>query len=149
MLYTAHYQSKFGWFQIKGSYLGIQSIKLVDEKGEDSYPMPEILISCVQQLDEYFHRKRQEFKLHLDWEGKSAFHQAVWKELLKIPYGHTTTYSAIAEKLDNPQAVRAVGLANRNNPHCNSSTLPQSYCKKRRPTRLFLWPGYEASITRN
>ena len=116
MLYTAHYQSKFGWFQIKGSYLGIQSIKLVDEKGEDSYPMPEILISCVQQLDEYFHRKRQEFKLHLDWEGKSAFHQAVWKELLKIPYGHTTTYSAIAEKLDNPQAVRAVGLANRNNP---------------------------------
>ncbi len=116
MLYTTHYHSKFGWFEITGSYLGIKSIKLVDQKGEDSDRMPEILLSCTQQLDEYFQRKRTEFKLHLDWEGRPEFHKAVWNQLLEIPYGHTTTYSAIAEKLNNPQAVRAVGLANRNNP---------------------------------
>ena len=116
MLYTSYYQSPFGWFEIKGSLLGLQSVKLVKQKGEESDRTPEILLSTMQQLDQYFNKKREIFKLHLDWEGKSEFHQSVWKELLKIPYGRTTTYSAIAEKLNNPQAVRAVGLANRNNP---------------------------------
>jgi methylated-DNA-[protein]-cysteine S-methyltransferase len=35
---------------------------------------------------------------------------------LKIPYGHTTTYQAIAENLGDKKAVRAVGQANRHNP---------------------------------
>lgn len=68
------------------------------------------------QLDLYFKRQLQEFDLKLDWGGATEFNISVWKELLKIPYGHTTSYSAIAETLKNPKAVRAVGLANRNNP---------------------------------
>jgi methylated-DNA-[protein]-cysteine S-methyltransferase len=36
--------------------------------------------------------------------------------LIKIPYGKTASYSDIAERIGNPTAVRAVGLANRNNP---------------------------------
>jgi methylated-DNA-[protein]-cysteine S-methyltransferase len=36
--------------------------------------------------------------------------------LLKVPYGHTTSYSAIANAIGQPAAVRAVGMANRNNP---------------------------------
>ena len=44
-----------------------------------------------------------------------------WIGALPLPlinlYGkHTTTYSAVAEQIGNPTAVRAVGLANRNNP---------------------------------
>jgi methylated-DNA-[protein]-cysteine S-methyltransferase len=35
---------------------------------------------------------------------------------MKIPYGHTTSYSAIAKQLENPDSVRAVGQANRENP---------------------------------
>ena len=40
----------------------------------------------------------------------------VWDELLKIPYGKTTTYGEIAKNIGNPKASRAVGLANHNNP---------------------------------
>ena len=75
-----------------------------------------ILQKCVEQLDEYFSGERKKFDLQLDWLDATDFNKAVWKELVKIPYGRTTNYSAIAEKIGNPTAVRAVGLANRNNP---------------------------------
>jgi methylated-DNA-[protein]-cysteine S-methyltransferase len=52
----------------------------------------------------------------MDWGGAPEFHRQVWVELLKIPFGKTSTYSAIAEQLNNPAAVRAVGMANRSNP---------------------------------
>jgi AraC family transcriptional regulator of adaptative response/methylated-DNA-[protein]-cysteine methyltransferase len=45
----------------------------------------------------------------------SAFARQVWAELMKIPYGQTTTYGAIAAQLGNPGASRAVGLANGQN----------------------------------
>lgn len=116
MLDTAYFHSTFGCFQIVGSALGIQSVKLTDEANCTDAPVPATLQDCVQQLDEYFQGKRQNFDLKLDWGGAPEFNKSVWRELVKIPYGHTTSYSYIAEKIGNPTAVRAVGLANRNNP---------------------------------
>ena len=40
----------------------------------------------------------------------------VLEELMKVPYGSTTTYKELAEKTGNPKAVRAVGSAMRTNP---------------------------------
>lgn len=40
----------------------------------------------------------------------------MWNELKKIPYGETRSYGEIAEKIGNPKASRAVGMANHNNP---------------------------------
>ena len=114
--YTAYCPSSFGCFEIKGSDKGITSVKLVDKKPCIQLSVPRQLEDAVQQLAEYFDRKRQVFDLELDWEGAAPFNQAVWEQLLEIPYGHTTTYSAIAEKINNPAAVRAVGLANKYNP---------------------------------
>lgn len=116
MTKTAHYLSGFGCFEIKGSQLGISSLKLVSKKPCPAGPIPEELKDCVVQLDEYFKGLRENFDLKLDWGAATTFNKSVWSELVKIPYGHTTTYSAIAEKIGNPTAVRAVGLANRNNP---------------------------------
>ena len=116
MIETAHFYSKFGCFEIKGSVRGIQSVRLVNTKPCPAGPIPQVLKSCVKQLDEYFKGERQKFELTLDWGGATDFNVSVWRELVQIPYGHTTTYSAIAEKIKKPTAVRAVGLANRNNP---------------------------------
>lgn len=115
MLQQTHFFSPFGCFEIKGSDLGISSIRLVNKKPCPAGPIPQVLKPCVQQLNEYFKGERKEFDLELDWSAATTFNKSVWAELLKIPYGHTTTYSAIAEKIGNPTAVRAVGLANRNN----------------------------------
>ena len=48
--------------------------------------------------------------------GGTAFQQSVWDQLLKIPYGETTSYGTIAYQIENSKAVRAVGSANGRNP---------------------------------
>ena len=53
--------------------------------------------------------------LPLDMRG-AAFERRVWKALVRIPPGQTTSYGAIAKQLDSPGASRAVGLANGANP---------------------------------
>jgi methylated-DNA-[protein]-cysteine S-methyltransferase len=46
----------------------------------------------------------------------TSFQERVWRELRTIRGGTTSTYRAIAERIDRPRAVRAVGLANGRNP---------------------------------
>ncbi len=69
---------------------------------------------CVQQIAEYFQGHRTAFDFPLDFQG-TAFQMAVWRELLRIPYGETRTYGQIARKLGKPAAARAVGMANHDN----------------------------------
>ncbi len=113
MLTKAYISTPIGTFEMISSDLGIRQLHLVDEREE---AIPEELSAAAAQLKEYFDKKRTTFDVKLDWSGASEFYVEVWKELLKVPYGRTTTYSAIAEKLENPRAVRAVGLANKYNP---------------------------------
>ena len=68
-----------------------------------------------QQLTEYFAGKRQEFDLPLKLSG-TEFQLSVLDALQKIPYGETTSYSDIAQRIGRPKAVRAVGAANGRNP---------------------------------
>ncbi|ASM74238.1 MULTISPECIES: methylated-DNA--[protein]-cysteine S-methyltransferase [Roseobacteraceae] len=46
----------------------------------------------------------------------APFQIKVWEALLRIPSGHVTTYSEIAQSIGNPRAVRAVGTAVGRNP---------------------------------
>ncbi len=46
----------------------------------------------------------------------NPFEQRVWRALLEIPYGETTSYGEIARRIGSPDAPRAVGLANGRNP---------------------------------
>lgn len=78
---------------------------------EDSAPFGE----AIQQLEEYFKGKRREFDLPLAPEGTS-FQRTVWAELQNIPFGQTISYGELARRIQNPKAVRAVGLANGRNP---------------------------------
>lgn len=48
-------------------------------------------------------------------EGTS-FQRGVWKALEAIPYGETRSYREIAERIGQPKAYRAVGMANNKNP---------------------------------
>ncbi|MBN6772782.1 bifunctional transcriptional activator/DNA repair protein Ada [Pseudomonas granadensis] len=66
------------------------------------------------QLAEYFAGRLNEFSVALHLPG-SEFDRQVWAALLQIPYGHTSTYGAIAATLGKPGASRAVGLANGHN----------------------------------
>lgn len=57
--------------------------------------------------------KLDKIKLHL--KG-TEFQLKVWETLLKIPFGNLSTYGIIANKIENPNASRAVGTAIGSNP---------------------------------
>ena len=71
--------------------------------------------SVIQQLEEYFARDRRCFEIPVQLDG-TDFQVAVWRQLLAIPIGETTSYGNLAERLDRPRAVRAVGAAVSRNP---------------------------------
>jgi len=70
---------------------------------------------AIRQLLEYLEGKRTGFDLPLDLRG-TEFQRAVWDALLAIPYGETRSYLDVARAVGNPEAVRAVGMANGANP---------------------------------
>ena len=80
---------------------------------EDPAAVP--LAATLRQLSEYFAGTRRSFDLPLRLEG-TAFQQRVWRELTEIPYGETWSYGQLAGRIGNPNASRAVGLANGRNP---------------------------------
>lgn len=55
-------------------------------------------------------RPAQMPELPIDVQG-TAFQQAVWRELTRIPPGETLSYAALAAKAGRPKAVRAAGTA--------------------------------------
>ena len=68
-----------------------------------------------RQLDEYFAGERSEFDIDLDLHG-TPFQRTVWDGLLGIPFGATSSYGELAERIGKAGAFRAVGLANGRNP---------------------------------
>jgi len=71
--------------------------------------------AAARQLAEYFAGTRTAFDLPLAPTG-TPFQQRVWAALREIPYGVTTSYGELAERIGSPGAARAVGLANGRNP---------------------------------
>lgn len=71
--------------------------------------------NAISQLEEFFCRKRKEFKLQLALDG-TEFQMKVWQELMSIPYGTTITYGELARRIGNAKASRAVAMACHNNP---------------------------------
>ncbi len=76
---------------------------------------PTALREVVLQLSAYFAGEIEQFDLALAPEG-TPFQQKVWDELQTIPYGATISYGDLARRIGNPNASRAVGLANGSNP---------------------------------
>jgi methylated-DNA-[protein]-cysteine S-methyltransferase len=75
----------------------------------------DLIKEAFQQLEAYLAGERKEFSLPLATCG-TEFMRRTWSALCDIPYGETASYKDIAVKIDNPKAVRAVGLANNRNP---------------------------------
>jgi methylated-DNA-[protein]-cysteine S-methyltransferase len=74
-----------------------------------------ILLQTERELAEYLAGKRKTFSVKFDPAG-TPFQSKVWEALEKIPFGETCSYAAIAKKIGNVKAVRAVGAAIGRNP---------------------------------
>ncbi|MCO1575810.1 methylated-DNA--[protein]-cysteine S-methyltransferase [Crossiella sp. SN42] len=78
-------------------------------------PDPSAFGQAIEQLNAYFAGELRSFDLPMTLLG-TEFQRSVWQLLLEIPYGETATYGELAQRLGNPAAARAVGLANGKNP---------------------------------
>ena len=110
----------FGDLCIAGTTQGLTHVEFQDGerpvKPEPDWQQDQgVLDEARQQLRAYFEGQRQRFTLPLAPVG-TPFQRRVWRELQEIPWGTTTTYREIAERLGQPAAVRAVGHANGRNP---------------------------------
>ena len=70
---------------------------------------------AAAQLEGYFAGTRTRFELELALGG-TPFQQRVWAALQEIGYGQTVSYGQLADRIGQPSASRAVGLANGRNP---------------------------------
>jgi O-6-methylguanine DNA methyltransferase len=99
---------------IKRIFLGTKDVQIKAASLTKLHPDDPYLFNIFTELKEYFNRERKRFTVPIDIEG-TEFQKRVWNELMKIPYGKLMTYKAIAIKLGNENAMRAVGRANSTN----------------------------------
>lgn len=74
-----------------------------------------LFTEVAAQLDDYLAGRRTEFDLPIAPAGDD-FEQQVWQMLTEIPYGETTTYGALAERLGDRALAYRVGQAVGHNP---------------------------------
>jgi len=111
--YVSFLESPIGVLRILSNGDGITEIKFMEFDGPED---PDVHTeSAKTQLREYFEENRSVFQLDLQPQG-TDFEQRVWKQLLEIPQGSTTSYGKIAKKLGDEKASQAVGKANGKNP---------------------------------
>lgn len=118
--YYATMESPLDELTLVGDGQSLRGIFFKKHKGDplntsDWEYKPQVFQRAIQQLNEYFQGQRTEFDLELAPQG-TEFQKKVWHELGRIPYGKTISYGELARRIDNPKAVRAVGLANGRNP---------------------------------
>lgn len=93
-----------------------QQRHMPDSTGWQQNEQHPVLKSAALQLSEYFAGTRTQFDLPLDWSHGTAFQQSVWRALLSIPRGLTTSYGALSLRCGHATAIRAVGSAIGRNP---------------------------------
>ncbi|ATH92558.1 cysteine methyltransferase [Bacillus glycinifermentans] len=102
LCFTGSYDELAAWFAKRG---------LADCAVRDD----EALRPYADQLAAYVNGGRKVFGFPVDLCG-TPFQLSVWRALQDIPYGETCSYSDIAERIEKPEAVRAVGAAIGANP---------------------------------
>ena len=120
--YTSRYHSALGDILLAADEIGLTGLWFVGQSYfADTLPTEQIeqetpiLAQAKEWLDVYFSGKEPDFTPPLHPIG-SPFRQAVWKLLLQIPYGQTTTYGEIARQMEKLQnrphmSAQAVGGA--------------------------------------
>jgi methylated-DNA-[protein]-cysteine S-methyltransferase len=76
--------------------------------------LPDSMLLCIEELEAYFAGGLQQFTFPIAQPG-TEFQQTVWQQLTTIPYGQTISYLQLAQRINNPKSIRAVGTTNGRN----------------------------------
>lgn len=86
------------------------------EISESKIANQDILKQAKEEILLFLEGQLTIFTVPYEFTYGTAFQQEVWQALAQIPYGKTCCYQDIAEQIQQPKAVRAIGQANRKNP---------------------------------
>lgn len=119
-IFYTRIDSPVGRLLLTGNAEGLQRLNFdrgkKAERLEDNWKESiEAFKEVIRQLRAYFAGELKRFTIPLKMRG-TEFQMSVWRGLLEIPYGETISYGELAKRLGNPNAMRAVGLANGSNP---------------------------------
>ncbi|MEI5991928.1 hypothetical protein A5881_003467 [Enterococcus termitis] len=103
----------FGSVWLDGDDEGLTAISFVERI---EYRTNYYTEQAAKELTEYFSGKRTSFTVPLSIHSGTVFQRKVWEALYEIPYGETRSYLDIAQAVDSPKAVRAIGQSNSKNP---------------------------------
>ena len=111
MISIYKYKSPLGWMTMAGEKTALTGLWFDEQKYFGS-TLPEtyeekklaVFDRTAQWLDLYFSGKIPDFTPPIYMKG-SEFQKEVWSILLCIPYGTTTTYKAIAEKIAEKRGI--------------------------------------------
>ena len=114
------YKSPVGWIDIIAEENRILRVSFseVAPLSEPTFPptLP-ILTRTIQLLDLYFAGGPINFvELSVQLAHATDFQQHVWNTIRQIPYGEVRTYQWIANQIERPKSVRAIGNAVGANP---------------------------------
>lgn len=122
MLYYTQFETIFWPIVLVGNEDGLVALHMLTKEGKRNFTIAEnwqrrdeMFAEAQEQVHEYLAGTREVFQLVLAPQG-TEFQKKVWNVLRQIEYGCTATYGHIAEKIGNPKASRAVGMANSKNP---------------------------------
>lgn len=105
-------------FQLPEGSADQTAARLLRRAGAEAVPGDvSTLGDLADRVRRYFTGERVSFAdVRLDFGDAGDFHRAVYYETLKLGWGETTTYGAIARKVSEIGAARAVGQAMGANP---------------------------------
>ncbi len=138
---------------------GVASIIVCDKAGpllhelRERFPKATLVrdqeAAPLRKVIDYIATPAGRFPLALDLRG-TEFQQRVWREVQKIPFGATSTYTRIAEAIGAPKAIRAVASS------CTRCwwsfavpchrVLHSAGAKPARDGRRYRWVAYEAKL---
>ncbi|MAP24843.1 MAG: cysteine methyltransferase [Rickettsiales bacterium] len=113
-----YYQSPIGLLKIDLDKESVHGCVFVEENTSPDDKLNhniDIMGETEEQLKDYFEGKRLDFNLPLSLNG-TPFQKNVWQAICSIPYGQTVDYGTLADMVDRPRAMRAVGAACARNP---------------------------------
>ncbi|MBF2363502.1 methylated-DNA--[protein]-cysteine S-methyltransferase [Listeria marthii] len=110
---TIHFSEKelyFAAIDVGLVYIGTQ-----EEQIQSAKFAPEKMTLYKEEIRAYLNGERTQFTVPIDLAA-TPLQLEVFNALQAIPYGETRTYTEIAEQINRPKAVRAVGTAIGKNP---------------------------------
>ena len=102
---------------LRGCHLEKQKTPMIKSLNDADPQAKKFLAQAETEVTEYLNGERKNFNVKLEIIG-TDFQKQVWQQLQKIPFGKSVSYKELAENINNPKAVRAVGTANGRNNFC-------------------------------